>query len=93
MADFSKVTKKKGLGVPPAIEDTKGNLENPEVAPIASQKTKNALGRPKSNRTAKITTTLTPEFKKRLQVMSVESGRNMGDIIEEAVIFWESNHK
>ena len=93
MADFSKVTKKKGLGIPPAIEDTKGNLENPEIAPIALPTTKNALGRPKSGRTAKITTTLTPEFKKRLQVMSLELGRSTGDIIEEAVIFWESNDK
>lgn len=96
MTDFSKVKKKtkKGLGQPPAFEQTKGNLDKPEVAPIAptpaAKKTKK-VGRPKSNRTAKITTTLTPKFKKKLQLLSLNLGKDMGEIIEEAVEHWMKN--
>ena len=92
MTDFSKVKKKKGLGTPPAPKQTKGNLDKPEVAPIVvSAKAPKKIGRPKSKRTAKLTTTLTPKFKKRLQVLSLNMSKDMGEIIEEAVIFWENN--
>ena len=86
MADFNKV--KKGLGTPPALEDTKDNLDKPEVAPV---EVKNRVGRPKSDRTAQITTSLRPDFKKKLQLLSLNTGLSMGEIIEEAVLYWDKN--
>ncbi len=103
MADFNALKKKRGLGTPPPAEDTKGNLDKPETAPAAekpkrkTKATKTAktveptagVGRPKSTRTAKLSTSLTPEFKKQLRMLSVTLEKDMGEIIEEAVKYWE----
>jgi len=93
MTNFSKVKKKKGLGSPPAIKEVKGNLETPEVAPIAPSSSNKKAGRPKSKRTAKLTTSFMPAFKKKLQMLSLNMEKDMGEIIEEAVEFWEKNRK
>ncbi len=86
MADFNKM--KKGLGTPPALKDTKDNLDKPEVAPV---EVKNRVGRPKSDRTVQITTSLRPDFKKKLKMLSLNTGLSMGEIIEEAVLYWDKH--
>ncbi|GAW87738.1 conserved hypothetical protein [Bathymodiolus platifrons methanotrophic gill symbiont] len=91
MTDFSKAKKKKSkLGSPPSIDEVKGNLDLPEHAPNSAS-LKKKVGRPKSKRTQPFTTKLNPEFHKKLKLLAVNEGKDMGEIVEEAVSFWIKN--
>ena len=87
MADFSKVKKKNKLGTPPSPSNTKGNLDQPEVAPAVepTKKISRGQGRPKTDKTERLSTKLRPEFKKALKQLSLDLDKDIGDIIEEAV--------
>lgn len=95
MVDFSKVKKKNKLGTPPSPSSTKGNLEQPEVAPAVEpiKKINGGVGRPKTDKTERLSTKLRPEFKKALKQLSLDLDKDMGDIIEEAVTAYFRKNK
>jgi hypothetical protein len=89
MADFNNIKKKNKLGTPPKPTETKGNLDKPEVAPASDLKTDNKgkQGRPKTDKTERLSTKLRPDFKKKLKRLSLDLDKDIGDIIQEAVEF------
>ena len=89
--------KKKGLGTPPTLTDTIGNLESPEVAPAPKEmkpkttKPVKKVEKVKTLKTAQLSTKHTPEFKQALKLLALKHNMDVGDLIKEAVELWEKN--
>jgi hypothetical protein len=84
MADFKNLKKeapktRSGLGAPPKAEEIKDNLSKPGTAPMKVEENK-PVGRPVSARTARLTLATTPEFKKQLKLLSVNTDMDICEI-------------
>ncbi len=86
MADALKL-KRKGLGVPPSIEEASANLTAPEVAPIQEFKTRAMDGRTRrrTNRTLQLNLKVTPQCDALLREIADHEEILLAEVLEWAI--------
>lgn len=81
MANFGSIKKSK-LGAPPPVEDIKGNINQPEVAPTDGRNKK-------TGRTYQLSTRVHPDFYFRLREIAARDRLKMVEVLEEAMDLYE----
>jgi hypothetical protein len=81
MANFSNIKKNK-LGIPPSVEDIKGNISQPEVAPTDGRNKK-------TGRTYQLSTRVHPDFYFKLREIAARDRLKMVQVLEEAMELYE----
>jgi hypothetical protein len=81
MANFNNIKKNK-LGTPPSVEDIKGNINQPEVAPIDGRNKK-------TGRTYQLSTRVHPDFYFKLREIAARDRLKMVQVLEEAMELYE----
>jgi hypothetical protein len=81
MANFNNIKKSK-LGTPPSAEEIKGNINQPEVAPIDGRNKK-------TGRTYQLSTRVHPDFYFRLREIAARDRLKMVEVLEEAMELYE----
>ena len=83
MANFNSMKKSK-LSTPPSVLETKGNIEQPEVAPLDGRNKK-------TGRTYQLSTRVHPDFYFRLREIAARDRLKMVEVLEEAMELYEQN--
>ncbi len=94
MNDFAKIKNRKPkgrLGKPPAIEETPENLSQPEIAPVAHEKTDGRSKRA-TGRTEQFATRITPNLKKWLKVEAATVGVSQAELLERMRVTYEEKN-
>ena len=84
MKQLKSVWGKSGLDNIPSPDETKGNMQQPEVVSTRVRK--------KSARTARLDLRLTAEEKKRIELMSVVEGVSINEIFSRMLALYEREH-
>ena len=84
MKQLKTVWGKAGLDRIPSPDETKGNMQQPELA--------GAKARKKSSRTARLDLRLTGEEKKRIELMAVAEGVSINEIFSRMLALYEREH-
>lgn len=84
MKQLKSVWGKAGLDHIPSLEETKGNMQEPELA--------GPRGRKKSRRTARLDLRLTVEEKKCIELMAVAEGVSINEIFSRMLVLYEREH-
>lgn len=82
MANFNNIRKSK-LGIPPSVEEIKGNISQPEVAPLDGRSLR------KTGRTYQLSTRVHPDFYFRLREIAARDRLRMVEVLEEAMELYE----
>jgi len=84
MKQLKSVWGKAGLDHIPSPDETKGNMQRPEVVGSRARK--------KSARTARLDLRLTAEEKKRIELMAVVEGVSINEIFSRMLALYEREH-
>lgn len=74
--------KKSKLGIPPSVEEIKGNIAQPEVAPTDGRNKK-------TGRTYQLSTRVHPDFYFKLREIAARDRLKMVEVLEEAMDLYE----
>ena len=88
MIDTSKI--KRRLGAPPAPEETKANLQEPETAPAVPWVDGRSLRA--TGRTSQLATRISPELHHKAKLLAARDRITMAELIEIGITLYAERH-